>query len=84
MGVEHASSIILNESYWNDTVGFPRKSFCKQVGKSKDLDKNLYHAKFMIVTAKEAKDAITDDTVLYFGSHNMSAGAWGNLEKGDT
>lgn len=36
----------------------------------------------MIVTEKGAnKDAITDDTVLYFGSHNFSAGAWGNLEK---
>ncbi len=22
--------------------------------------------------------------MLYFGSHNLSAGAWGNLEKGDT
>jgi len=35
----------------------------------------------MIVTDKSKKDEITDDTVLYFGSHNLSAGAWGNLEK---
>ena len=38
----------------------------------------------MIVTDKSKKDDITDDTVLYFGSHNLSAGAWGNLEKDQT
>ncbi len=42
----------------------------------------MYHAKFFIVT--EDNDEITDDTVLYFGSHNFSAGAWGNLEKSNT
>jgi hypothetical protein len=39
----------------------------------------------MIVTEKGShKDEITDETVLYFGSHNFSAGAWGNLEKDGT
>ena len=27
---------------------------------------------------------VTDDTVLYFGSHNLSQGAWGNVEKNGT
>jgi tyrosyl-DNA phosphodiesterase-1 len=27
---------------------------------------------------------IDDDTTLYFGSHNFSAGAWGNIEKDGT
>jgi tyrosyl-DNA phosphodiesterase-1 len=38
----------------------------------------------MIVTCKDKPDEITDDTVLYFGSHNFSGGAWGNLEKNDS
>ena len=84
LGQENASSIILNEQYWLDVQGFPRKSFCRQVGKTNDLDRNLYHAKFIIVTDKERKDEITDDTVLYFGSHNLSGAAWGNLEKDQT
>ena len=49
LGIEGGSSIILQEQYWN-SQGFPRKAFCKQEGKSKEMDKNLYHAKFMIVT----------------------------------
>jgi tyrosyl-DNA phosphodiesterase 1 len=82
VGVEHASSIILNPQYWS-ADGFPRKAFCRQEGRTQALDKNLYHAKFFIVT-EEDNDEITDDTVLYFGSHNFSAGAWGNLEKTNT
>ena len=27
---------------------------------------------------------ITDDSLLYFGSHNFSPSAWGNIEKGGT
>lgn len=83
MGVEHASSIILNPQYWNEQ-GFPRKAFCRQEGRTKVLDKNLYHAKFIIVSEEGKEDEVTDDTVLYFGSHNFSAGAWGNLEKDNT
>jgi hypothetical protein len=48
------------------------------------LSNNLYHAKYLIVTDKLKPDEITDDTVMYFGSHNLSAGAWGNLEKDNT
>ena len=38
----------------------------------------------MIVTSKNEPDKISDDTVLYFGSHNLSGGAWGNQEKDAT
>lgn len=38
----------------------------------------------MIVTDKDQESKITDDTILYFGSHNFSAAAWGNLEKNET
>ena len=36
------------------------------------------------MTEKGKPDEITVDTVMYFGSHNLSAGAWGNLEKDNT
>jgi tyrosyl-DNA phosphodiesterase-1 len=81
LGQKNANSIILNEAYWYDNPGFPRKSFCQQLARTKELENNLYHAKFFIVTNKDSSDVIDDDTVLYFGSHNLSGGAWGNLEK---
>ena len=81
LGVEGASSVILQGQYWDDGPGFPKKSFCKLEGKSKFLNRNLFHAKFMIAIEKENEGEINDDTVLYFGSHNFSGGAWGNIEK---
>lgn len=30
---------------------------------------------------KKNFEEINDDTYLYFGSHNLSGGAWGNVEK---
>ena len=83
LGSNNASSIILNQDYYNGP-GFPKNSFYRQDGRTKDLDLNLYHAKFIIVTDRGAESEITDDTVLYFGSHNFSAGAWGNLEKDES
>jgi len=48
-----------------------------------ELESNLYHTKFIVagqLAPFTGKLAITDNTVLYFGSHNFSAGAWGNQE----
>jgi len=73
LGQENASSVILNEDYYRGP-DFPRASFHRQEGKTKALDRNLYHTKFFM--AGEG-----DNQVLYFGSHNLSAGAWGNQEK---
>lgn len=36
------------------------------------------------MTEKDKENEIDDDTCLYFGSHNLSAGAWGNIEKNGT
>ena len=33
---------------------------------------------------KGKEDEISDNTVLYFGSHNLSTAAWGNQEKDNT
>ena len=40
---------------------------------------NLFHAKIMIVNDDDNK--ISDNSLLYFGSHNFSPSAWGNVEK---
>ena len=47
------------------------------------MNSNLFHAKIMIVNDKE-DDKINDNSLLYFGSHNFSPSAWGNIEKGGT
>jgi hypothetical protein len=44
----------------------------------------LFHAKIIIINKKDKEEEIDDDTAFYFGSHNFSAAAWGNLEKNDT
>ena len=35
----------------------------------------------MIVNDNDNEKDITDDTLLYLGSHNLSGAAWGTLEK---
>ena len=40
------------------------------------------HLKVMILTDDTWE--VTDDTVIYFGSHNFTASAWGRYEKGDS
>lgn len=40
------------------------------------------HIKVFIVT--EDDQQITDKTIIYIGSHNLSQAAWGRLEKSDT
>ena len=74
----------MKREYWHESEGFPKRSFYHLRGKNKGLDKNLFHAKIIIVNDRENEKEITDDTVFYFGSHNFSAGAWGNLEKDGT
>lgn len=39
----------------------------------------LAHLKAMIIT--ERNNVIDDDTIIYFGSHNLTQGAWGRYEK---
>ena len=83
LGVEMASSVILQEKFWEDIHDFPKSSFFRLKGANNDLDRNLFHAKIMIVNDKDL-DHISDDSLLYFGSHNFSPSAWGNIEKNNT
>jgi len=80
LGVEMASSVILQEKFWEEVHDYPKKSFHQLKGTSNQLDRNLFHAKILIVNDKDS-DRITDNSLLYFGSHNFSPSAWGNIEK---
>lgn len=48
--------------------------------------KTVFHSKFIIASGSndEGEIHITDNTIFYFGSHNLSQAAWGNLEKNDS
>ncbi len=35
----------------------------------------------MIIVTKDDHGIIDDDTIIYFGSHNMSTSSWGREEK---
>lgn len=91
MGPENASSIILNAKYWADP-NFPTKKFFKQEARDETLAGNLHHTKFIVSAAiteqkkgeERQKFAVSDYSVLYFGSHNLSPSAWGNMEKNGT
>ena len=78
-----ASSIILQEQFWEDVPDYPKRSFHHLQGTPAQLDRNLFHAKILIVNDKET-DQINDNSLLYFGSHNFSPSAWGNIEKAGT
>lgn len=61
--------------------GFPKGSFYRYEGRTKELDRNIAHSKIIIITKDENGNDIDDDTVIYAGSHNMSSNAWGKEEK---
>ena len=42
-------------------------------------NRNVHHSKVMIIRNKTNK--IDDNTAIYIGSHNMSGGAWGTIQK---
>ena len=67
----------LKSSVWGQS-NFPRNSFYRMEGKLRAFDRNISHSKMIIVTQG---DEINDDTLIYIGSHNMSANAWGKEEK---
>jgi len=52
-------------------------------GRAPGFDANISHSKMIVVT-QDDKGTISDDTLLYFGSHNLSSAAWGKEEKQGT
>ena len=45
----------------------------------KAYEKNVHHSKVMVIKNKD--EEIGDGTAIYMGSHNMSGGAWGVLQR---
>ena len=71
----------MEKQFWEKTKDYPKESFCHLQGTSPELDKNLFHAKIMVINNEKEDNQITDDSLLYFGSHNFSPSAWGRIEK---
>ena len=71
----------LREDFWFDNKDFPRYLFHKFDYKDtcEKYTKNVHHSKVMII--KEKDKEIDDNTAIYLGSHNMSGGAWGVLQR---
>ncbi|EAS03297.1 tyrosyl-DNA phosphodiesterase family protein (macronuclear) [Tetrahymena thermophila SB210] len=79
-GPEYASPVILNQKYY-EKESFPKSifhQFCSP-------DNYFYHTgaiphlKTMVVTDNDLQ--IKDDSIVYIGSHNFTAAAWGRFEK---
>ena len=79
LGVEMATSVLLQAKFWDEVTDYPKESFHKLEAANPSLDRNLFHAKIMVINNEN--NEISDDSLLYFGSHNFSPSAWGNIEK---
>jgi len=79
-GAEFAHPLLLSEKNY-DKTNFIKSVFHKFEGPE---DYNYHHGilphlKVGIVTKKDM--VIDDDTIIYYGSHNFTAAAWGKYEK---
>jgi hypothetical protein len=83
-GEELASCLFMD----SDTFLQHKYKFKKfNVRNSYENIKTVFHSKFIIACNEEELDdnkLISDNIIMYFGSHNLSASAWGNLEKNNT
>eukprot|EP00347_Sterkiella_histriomuscorum_P008774 403343808 len=80
LGIHNCDCLHLKSTSWN-MAGFPKGSFYRYEGRTKELDRNIAHSKVIIITRDSKGIEIDDDTVIYTGSHNMSQNAWGKDEK---
>lgn len=61
-----------------------------ELKKGYESRQTVFHSKCFITYSnkqqeeKEVDDGITDDSIIYFGSHNFSVAAWGSFEKSDS
>jgi tyrosyl-DNA phosphodiesterase-1 len=78
LGCEGAGVFFIKKEKF-EAKGFPKEKFCRFEGPSgvEQLRGHLSHSKVMILTGEEEGD----DDLVYIGSHNLSAAAWGVLEK---
>ena len=79
-GPEYANCLAINEECYHSTF-FLKDYFCQfQVSQQyKFYEGVIPHMNMFIVT--DENEEINDNTFIYFGSHNLSASAWGKYEK---
>ena len=82
LGPEGASCILLSEGNYN-LPSFPRDNLHLQTVRPKFSGPNtLFHSK-CVISYEEGK-GVSDQSVIYMGSHNLSRAAWGWYEKEGT
>ena len=81
-GLDAGLTTFLAENLYKSTA-FPKASMQKLEDPPlyPEITGHLSHSKVLIVTNTTDID---DDSILYFGSHNLSSSAWGRYEKGET
>ena len=71
---------------WDDGI-LPKECFCGQKAQFKEVEGNLYHAKWIVSfdQSEEGEESVVNDqTCIYIGSHNLSQAAWGGYEKNNS
>lgn len=82
-GRELSSCLFLNkETFKSHIQRFKKFEVIPEIQNSK----TIFHSKFFISCNDEHldPDKISDNMVMYFGSHNFSIAAWGSFEKNDS
>jgi len=71
----------LREDFWLNQNDFPKFLFHKYEYKdtAENYARNVHHSKVMVI--KDKNQEVGDQTAIYVGSHNMSGGAWGTLQR---
>jgi tyrosyl-DNA phosphodiesterase-1 len=80
LGYELSSCLFLNkDTFLNHKYKFRKFEMNKEFINAR----TIFHSKFIIACEEKeiTLDNITDNTIFYFGSHNLSPSAWGNFEK---
>jgi len=82
IGPESASCILLSRKAYMDSE-FPIDCFVQlePLEDHETYKNHLFHAKVGILAVDHK---ISDDTLIYLGSHNISSSAWGKMEKSNS
>ena len=82
-GIELSSCLFFNNEAYKIYEGKLHDIVLKE--KFKDR-KTVFHSKIFITGKrnKQGKFILSNDSIIYIGSHNLSASAWGNYEKNGT
>jgi len=78
-GAQYASEVVLFRNMYS-SMEFPKNSLFKldSIHTHKSYERQLFHAKVAILSRRHK---LSDESILYFGSHNFTASAWGRFDK---